>query len=180
MSFAPQPFSLLSLIIPRKTTTKKKKYEKKRNWLRYGCCWCLFPSVGIHIGVNFTNILRAAFLYESLLSSFLYLWLRFVFFWQKEIGENTSHKMLVKLTPGNLQVSDVTRKPSFKAWYGLILCKFNCYLWFSLNFWPMDIKTVKNKVDFYDDFLRHLCQQYDSTYLLSTIFRIFYFVKKMN
>ena len=49
-------------------------------------------------GVDFTKILRAAFSYESLLSSFLYLRLRFVFFWRKEIGVKAAHRMLVKLT----------------------------------------------------------------------------------
>ena len=47
--------------------------------------------------VNFTKILRAAFSYESVLSSFSLLRARFVFFWQKKIGAKAARKMLVKL-----------------------------------------------------------------------------------
>ena len=55
-------------------------------------------------GVNFTNILRAAFSYESLLSSFSVDTLRFDFFWRKEIGAKAARKMLVKLTPALKQI----------------------------------------------------------------------------
>ena len=48
-----------------------------------------FFTVKNDAGVNFTNILRAAF---------LYLGLRFVYFWQKEIGAKAAHKMFIKLT----------------------------------------------------------------------------------
>ncbi len=47
-------------------------------------------------GVNFTNILRAVFSYES----FLRNQFGFVLFWQKVFGTKAGHKMLVKLTPG--------------------------------------------------------------------------------
>jgi len=43
--------------------------------------------------VNFTNILQAAFLYESFLPSFF-------MFWQNDLGAKAAHKMLMKLTPG--------------------------------------------------------------------------------
>ncbi len=51
-------------------------------------------------GVNITNILCAAFLYESLAQSFLYWYFKFELFWRK----NIIHKMLVKLTKGCLQL----------------------------------------------------------------------------
>jgi hypothetical protein len=51
-------------------------------------------------GVNFTNILRAAFSYKSFLHSFMCLQFGFVIFWQKYLGAKAAHKMLVKLTPG--------------------------------------------------------------------------------
>ena len=54
------------------------------------------------LGASFTNILRAAFSYESVLSSFSVLTFRFVIFWRKEIGANAARKMLVKLTHGML------------------------------------------------------------------------------
>jgi hypothetical protein len=50
--------------------------------------------------VNFTNILQAAFLYESFCAAFMCLQFGFVIFWQKDFGKKTAHKMLVKLTPG--------------------------------------------------------------------------------
>jgi hypothetical protein len=50
-------------------------------------------------GGNFTNILRAAFSYESFLLSFLCLQFGFVIFWRKDFGAKAGHKMLVKLTP---------------------------------------------------------------------------------
>ncbi len=49
-------------------------------------------------GVNFTNILRAAFLCDSVLARFLYLQFGFLIFCQKNIGAKAAHKMLVKLT----------------------------------------------------------------------------------
>ena len=51
-------------------------------------------------GVNFTKILRAAFLNESVFQSFTWLRFGFVIFWQKEFGTKAAHKMLVKLTKG--------------------------------------------------------------------------------
>jgi len=51
-------------------------------------------------GVNFINILRSCFLYERTLHSFSVLHFGFVIFWQKDIGEEIAHKMLMKLTPG--------------------------------------------------------------------------------
>jgi len=51
-------------------------------------------------GVNFTNILRAAFSYESFCDAFMCLQFGFVIFWRKDFGPKAAHKMLVKLTPG--------------------------------------------------------------------------------
>jgi hypothetical protein len=51
-------------------------------------------------GVNFTNILRVAFLYERFFQAFMSLQFGFVIFWQKDFGAKGAHKMLVKLTPG--------------------------------------------------------------------------------
>jgi hypothetical protein len=51
--------------------------------------------------VNFTNILQAAFYYQSSLCIFYVLTVMFVIFWQKDFGAKAAHKMLVKLTPGS-------------------------------------------------------------------------------
>jgi hypothetical protein len=50
--------------------------------------------------VNFTNILRAAFSYQSSLCSLYVLTIWVSNFWQKDFGTKAAHKMLVKLTPG--------------------------------------------------------------------------------
>jgi hypothetical protein len=50
--------------------------------------------------VNFTNILQAAFYFQSSLRTFYVLTIMFVIFWQKDFGAKAAHKMLVKLTPG--------------------------------------------------------------------------------
>jgi hypothetical protein len=55
-------------------------------------------------GVNFTNILRAAFSYKSFLRSFYVLTTWVCIFWQKDFGAKASNKMLVKLTPGVLNI----------------------------------------------------------------------------
>ncbi len=52
-------------------------------------------------GVNITNILRAAFSYESFLRSFYVLKIWVCNFWRNDFGAKAAHKMLVKLTPGN-------------------------------------------------------------------------------
>ena len=49
--------------------------------------------------LNFTNNLRAAFSYESVLSSLSVLTFRSVIFWRKEIGAKAARRTLVKLTP---------------------------------------------------------------------------------
>ncbi len=59
---------------------------------------CTFFAVDT--GVNFTNILRAAFSYESFLCSFYVLTMWVCNFWQKDFGTKAAHKMLVNLTPG--------------------------------------------------------------------------------
>jgi len=50
-------------------------------------------------GVNFTNILRAAFSYEFFCAAFMCLLFGFVLFWQKDFGAKAAHEMLVKLIP---------------------------------------------------------------------------------
>ncbi len=59
-------------------------------------------SFSLHIrpGVNFTNILQAAFSFESFCAAFMCLQFGFIIFWQKDFGSKAAHKMLVKLTPG--------------------------------------------------------------------------------
>jgi hypothetical protein len=53
------------------------------------------------LGVNFTNILPAAFSYKSFFcAAFMCLQLGFVIFWRKDFGAKAAHKMLVKLAPG--------------------------------------------------------------------------------
>ena len=49
-------------------------------------------------GVNFINILQAAFSNKSLLSSFFVLSTKVCIFWQKEIGAKAARKILVILT----------------------------------------------------------------------------------
>ncbi len=53
--------------------------------------------------VNFTNILRAAFSYESFVRSFLYLHFRFELFLAQVYWGKCAHKLLVKLTPSRLK-----------------------------------------------------------------------------
>jgi hypothetical protein len=59
-------------------------------------------------GVNFTNILLAAFSYKSSLCSFYVLTIWVVNFWRKDFGAKAAHKMLVKLTP---EFHDLQRDP---------------------------------------------------------------------
>jgi hypothetical protein len=51
-------------------------------------------------GVNFTNILCAAFSYESFCAAFMCLQFGLIIFWQKDFGAKAAHIMLMKLTPG--------------------------------------------------------------------------------
>jgi hypothetical protein len=51
--------------------------------------------------VNFTNILQAAFSYQSSLRTFYVLAIWVCIFWQKDFGTKAAHKMLVKLIPGD-------------------------------------------------------------------------------
>jgi hypothetical protein len=51
-------------------------------------------------GVNFTNILRAAFSYKSFLRSFYLLTIWVCNFLAKGFCKKASHEMMVKLTPG--------------------------------------------------------------------------------
>jgi hypothetical protein len=50
-------------------------------------------------GVNFTNILQAAFCTKVFCAAFMCLQFGFVMFWRKDFGAKAAHKMLVKLTP---------------------------------------------------------------------------------
>ena len=61
-------------------------------------------------GVNFINILRAAFCSKVFRAALLYLYCKFVLFWRREIGAKAVRKMLVKLTregedEGNFEIS---------------------------------------------------------------------------
>ena len=78
----------LKLVTPKSLAQLKRRQRPTAEKEKSG-----FPSV------NFANILRAAFRTKVFRAAFLYLQLRFIFFWQKEIGAKTAHKMLVKLTP---------------------------------------------------------------------------------
>ncbi len=62
------------------------------------CIWAL--NKNSLPGVNFTNILRAAFSYESFSPSFFVLRFKVCTFWRKNIGAKAASNMLVKLTPG--------------------------------------------------------------------------------
>ncbi len=52
------------------------------------------------LGVNFINVLRAAFTYVSCACSFLCLHFRFVLYWRKTVGAKAARRMLMKLSPG--------------------------------------------------------------------------------
>ncbi len=51
-------------------------------------------------GVNFTNVLRAAFTYVSCAHSFFCIHFRFVLYWRKPTGTKAARRTLVNLTPG--------------------------------------------------------------------------------
>jgi len=57
-------------------------------------------------GVNFIHILCTSFMYESKLSSFSLITFGFAIFWCQKIGKKVAHKMLMKLTLGQNEVSD--------------------------------------------------------------------------
>ncbi len=62
-------------------------------------------------GVNFINILCAAFSYECFArETFLYLDLRFELFWRKNIGAKAARIMLAKLTPSYVWSEKVSSK----------------------------------------------------------------------
>ncbi len=61
-----------------------------------------------HPGVNVTNILQAAFSYESFLCSFDVLTVWVCNFLAKDFGAKAAHKILVKLTPGNIKRGSIT------------------------------------------------------------------------
>ncbi len=50
--------------------------------------------------VNFTNVLRAAFMYVSCARSFLCLHFRFVLYWRKPTGAKAVRRTVMKLSPG--------------------------------------------------------------------------------
>jgi hypothetical protein len=54
-------------------------------------------------GVNFTNVLRAAFTYVSCTRSFLCLCFRFVLSWCKTVGPKAARRTLMKLSPDRTQ-----------------------------------------------------------------------------
>ena len=63
-------------------------------------------------GDNFTNILRAAFLYKCLLSSFSVLTFQVCKLLAHEIGAKAARKILVKLTPGD-NFTNILRRAAF-------------------------------------------------------------------
>ncbi len=66
----------------------------------------MWPSDEFEFGtpeVNFTNVLRAAFIYVCLACSFLCLSFRFVFYWHKTVGAKAACRTLMKLNPGLLR-----------------------------------------------------------------------------
>ena len=86
--------------------------------------------------VNFTNILQAAFLYKSVLSSFSVLTFRFVIFWRKEIGAKAACKLLVKLTLVdnlNTQKLVIGGGPFFMCFKRLPQQQFNRFSYFQLQ-----------------------------------------------
>ncbi len=66
----------------------------------------------IRPGVNFTNILRAAFCTKEFCTAFLCtLELGFVIFWLVKIGAKAAHKMLVKLTTATNTDNKAVQRP---------------------------------------------------------------------
>jgi hypothetical protein len=61
-------------------------------------------------GVNFPNILRAAFSYKRFFcAALMCLQFGFVNFWRKDFGAKAAHKMLAKLTPGANVIKQIPR-----------------------------------------------------------------------
>ncbi len=60
-----------------------------------------FYNIDHPSGVNFTNILQAAFSYKPFCAAFMCLQFGYVIFWRKDFDTKADHKMLVKLTPGD-------------------------------------------------------------------------------
>ncbi len=55
--------------------------------------------VKLRPGVNFTNVIHAAFMYESCECSFFVLTFLFVLYWCKTFSAKAGRRLLVKLTP---------------------------------------------------------------------------------
>jgi len=72
------------------------------------CRLRLLSFQGFRLGVNFTNILQAAFIYSQF---------GFVIFWWKNIGAKAACKMLVKLT-----ITQLDLVVWFKAWANFHYC----------------------------------------------------------
>jgi hypothetical protein len=67
--------------------------------------------------LNFTNVLCAAFTYESFAHSFLCLCCRFVLYWCKTVGAKAGRRMLIKLSPGAIQFHQQKyTQPYWYAW----------------------------------------------------------------
>ncbi len=68
--------------------------------------------------VNFTKVLRAAFMYVSFAPSFLCLRFRFVLYWHKTVDEKAECRMLMKLNPvlGNLHYAINVFKNETTCW----------------------------------------------------------------
>jgi len=80
----------------RSTLMKLTPVQAQNNTARY----IYLSSVRIRKPVvNFINILRAHFSYESKLSSFSIVMFQFLYFWRQNISAKCACKMLMKLTP---------------------------------------------------------------------------------
>ena len=82
--------------------------------------WQRDITVIVTPGLNFTNILRAAFLYKSAFWSFYLLTVWVCNFFQKKIGSKAARKMSVKLTTGQEDcyfLPNVTKSSDFEINY---------------------------------------------------------------
>ena len=82
-------------MLASKSFSQHRTYLQPWRWGRFHIRPSLPP------GVNVTNFLRAAFLYEILTSSFSVHTFQVCTFWRKEICAKAARKKLMKLTPDN-------------------------------------------------------------------------------
>jgi hypothetical protein len=88
-------------------------------------------------GVYFTNILQAAFSFESLCTAFMCLRFGFVIFWRKAFGAKAAHKILAKLTPGVNFTNILLAAFLYKSFCAALMClQFGFVI-----FWRKDFST---------------------------------------